>query len=142
MITVLFTIRSNQFEAYPAIQSRLDLVDENDKHTHKLEYLHLCDPETILGKVNIQFNQIFEFYFYLDEFKYDEEYEINQNKYEEISKTALDENSDDEDESSSNSLDNDNDQSNIPAADTDISSTGSSVADTSSTSASVSDKEN
>jgi pre-mRNA-splicing factor CWC22 len=129
MIRVLFTIRSNQFEAYSAIESRLDLVDENDKHTHKLEYLHLCDPETILGKVSIQFNQIFEFYFYLDEFKYDEEYEVNQNKYEEIAQTILDENSDDEDESSSNSLENDNDQSNISVADTNISSSGSSVAD-------------
>ena len=50
-------------------------------NTHMLEYLHLCDPEAMLDKVNIQFNEIFEFYFYLDEFRYDEEYEVNENKY-------------------------------------------------------------
>jgi pre-mRNA-splicing factor CWC22 len=128
MIQALLNVRRNEFEAYPVIQPRLDLVDENQKHMHMLEYLHLCDPETQLGKVSIQFNQIFEFYFYLDQFEYDEEYEVNENKYKEVRKTT-DENSDDEAESSTKSLESDNDQSSIPAADTDVSSTDSSVAD-------------
>ena len=128
MIEVLFAVRRNKFEAYPIIQSGLDLVNENDKHTHMLEYLHEFNPETILGKVNIQFNQIFDFFVsYLDVFKYDEEYEMNENKYKEIQKQILHENSDDEDKSNSNSSDNANDQSNIPAAVIDISSSSSSV---------------
>ncbi|CAF2996581.1 unnamed protein product [Rotaria sp. Silwood2] len=65
----------------------------------------------------------------LDEFKYDEQYEVNENEYKELRKTFLGENNDDEDKSSSNSLQNDNDQSNIPAAVIDLSSSGSSVAD-------------
>ncbi|CAF4631754.1 unnamed protein product, partial [Rotaria sp. Silwood2] len=85
MIRVLFTVRRNQFEEYPAIKS--------------------------------------------DEFKYDEQYEVNENEYKELRKTFLGENNDDEDKSSSNSLQNDNDQSNIPAAVIDLSSSGSSVAD-------------
>ncbi|CAF3167535.1 unnamed protein product [Rotaria sp. Silwood2] len=112
MIRVLFTVRRNQFEEYPAIKSGLNSVNENDKYTHMLEYLDLCDPETML-----------------DEFKYDEQYEVNENEYKELRKTFLGENNDDEGKSSSNSLQNDNDQSNISAAVIDLSSSGSSVAD-------------
>ncbi|CAF2568083.1 unnamed protein product [Rotaria sp. Silwood2] len=65
----------------------------------------------------------------LDEFKYDEQYEVNENEYKELRKTFLGENNDDEGKSSSNSLQNDNDQSNISAAVIDLSSSGSSVAD-------------
>jgi hypothetical protein len=56
MIQTLFIERTNKFAAYPAIKSELNLVDENETHTHMLEYLHLCDPETILS--NKTFNLI------------------------------------------------------------------------------------
>ncbi|CAF3421917.1 unnamed protein product, partial [Rotaria sp. Silwood2] len=83
MIRDLFTVRRDEFEAHPAIQSGLDLVYENEV------------------------------------FKYDEEYEVNENKYKQIRKTILNENSDDEDESSSNTSDNHEDQSNFATADND-----------------------
>lgn len=66
------------------------------------------DTETILGKINIEFNQIFNLSIcYLDKFTYDEEYELNENKYKQIRKQILDKNSDVEDESSSDSSDSD-----------------------------------
>ena len=34
MIGILFNKRRNQFQEYPAIQSNLDLIYENDKYTH------------------------------------------------------------------------------------------------------------
>jgi pre-mRNA-splicing factor CWC22 len=45
----------------------------------------------------------------LDVFKYDDQYEENENKYKEIRKTILDESSDDEDGSSSSKSDDDDD---------------------------------
>ncbi len=45
---------------HPTIQSSLDLVNKNDNYTHVQEYLHVCDLETMLGKVNIQFNKTFK----------------------------------------------------------------------------------
>jgi hypothetical protein len=65
-------------------------------------------------------------YFYLDAFKYDEEYEFNEKKYPEMQKPFFNQNSDAEDGPSSNSLENNNDQSNIQVADT---SSDSSAAD-------------
>ncbi len=68
-----------------------------------------CEPEPMLGKFYIgikSFKKIF-FLLVLDVFKYDEQYEENEEKYKEIRKTILDESSDDEDESSSDSSDSD-----------------------------------
>jgi len=84
MIEVLFAVRKDQFKAHPAIQSGLDLVDENDQYTHMLTLDDPCEPEPML-----------------DVFKYDEQYEENEGKYKEIRKNILDESSGDEDESSS-----------------------------------------
>jgi hypothetical protein len=72
----------------------LDLADENVQHTHMLKLLDLCDPENTLSKTNIKFSVIFDFYFYFDVFKYDPQYELNENKYEEFRKTIPDEDSD------------------------------------------------
>jgi pre-mRNA-splicing factor CWC22 len=109
MIEVLFAVRKDQFKANPAIQSGLDLVDENDQYTHMLTLDDPCEPEPMLGKFYIgikSFKKIF-FLLVLDVFKYDEQYEENEEKYKEIRKTILDESSDDEDESSSDSSDSD-----------------------------------
>ncbi|CAF1200519.1 unnamed protein product [Adineta steineri] len=91
MIEVLFAVRKDQFKANPAVQPGLDLVDENDQYTHMLTLDDPCEPEPML-----------------DVFKYDEQYEENEEKYKEIRKTILDESSDDE--SSSGSSDSDDDE--------------------------------
>jgi hypothetical protein len=59
-----------------------------------LKLLDLCDPENTLSKTNIKFSVIFDFYFYLDVFKYDPQYELNENKYEEFRKIIPDEDGD------------------------------------------------
>ena len=50
MIEVLFAVRKDQFKANPAIQTGLDLVDENDQYTHMLTLDDPCEPEPMLGK--------------------------------------------------------------------------------------------
>jgi pre-mRNA-splicing factor CWC22 len=90
MIEVLFAVRKDQFKAHLAVQSGLDLVDENDQYTHMLTLDDPCEPEPML-----------------DVFKYDEQYEENEEKYKEIRRTILDESSGDDDESSSAESDND-----------------------------------
>jgi pre-mRNA-splicing factor CWC22 len=51
----------------------------------------------------------FIYLFYLDVFKYDDQFQENEDKYKEIRKTILDESSDDDDESSSSGSDDDDD---------------------------------
>ncbi|CAF1493680.1 unnamed protein product, partial [Rotaria sordida] len=50
MIIVLLTERRNRFQVHSTSQSTLNLVNENDKNVHRLECLHLCDREIVLGK--------------------------------------------------------------------------------------------
>ena len=95
MIEVLFAVRKDQFKANPAIPTGLDLVDENDQYTHMLTLDDTCDPEPML-----------------DVFKYDDQYEENENKYKEIRRAILDESSDEEgdDDGSSSSGSSDDDE--------------------------------
>jgi len=93
MIEVLFAVRKDQFKAHPSIQSGLDLINENDQYTHMLTLDDPCEPEPML-----------------DVFKYDENYEENEEKYKQIRKTILDEASGDEDESSSSDENDDDDE--------------------------------
>ncbi|CAF3624202.1 unnamed protein product [Rotaria sp. Silwood1] len=90
MIQDLFTIRRDGFETYPAIQYGLDLVDKNYQYTHILLLNNSYDSEKML-----------------DQFQYDEEYKVNENKYKQSRKKILVNNSDNENESSSNSSDSD-----------------------------------
>lgn len=93
MIEVLFAVRKDQFKANPAIPTGLDLVDENDQYTHTLTLDDKCDPEPML-----------------DVFKYDDQYEENENKYKEIRRTILDESSDEDDGSSGSGSSSDDDE--------------------------------
>ena len=52
----------------------------------------------------------FIYLFYLDVFKYDDQFQENEEKYKEIRKTILDESSDDDAESSSSDSDDDDDE--------------------------------
>ncbi len=65
MIAALLTIGKDQFEAHPVIESGLDLVNANDEYKHILQLDDSCDPETMIGKINIQFNQIFDFFVFI-----------------------------------------------------------------------------
>jgi len=57
MIEVLFTVRKDQFKIYPAIQSGLDFVHENDQYTHIFQIDNFWDLEIMIGKVKT-FNSI------------------------------------------------------------------------------------
>ena len=99
MIEVLFAVRKDQFKANPVIQPGLDLVDENDQYTHMLTLDDPCEPETVLGKCQHPLRSFVEMpVVNLDVFKYDEQYEENEEKYKEIRKIILDEESNDEDD--------------------------------------------
>jgi len=104
MIENLFAERTNQFKSFPIIQSDLQLVDENDQYKHMLQLDDSFESEPWIGKINIQFNRIF--LFFLDIFKFDEQYELNEERYHEIRKTIY-KYTDDEFGPSSNSSDSD-----------------------------------
>ncbi|CAF4455298.1 unnamed protein product, partial [Rotaria sp. Silwood2] len=89
MIENLFAERRDQFKSLPIIQSGLKLVDENDQYKHML-----------------QLDDSFESEAWIDLFKFDEQYEVNEKKYHEIRKTIF-KYTDDEFGSSSNSSDSD-----------------------------------
>lgn len=61
MIEILFSIKKDQFKAYPAIQSNLDFVDENYGYTHMITLDDLCEPQEILSNKEF-FNEIFYFF--------------------------------------------------------------------------------
>jgi pre-mRNA-splicing factor CWC22 len=105
MIEVIFAVRKDRFKDNPAIQSGLDLVDENDQYTHMLTLDDPCQPESMLGNRNFKFKSFILLFSSSDVFKYDDQYE---EKYKKIRRTLLDESSgDDDDDSSSNSSDTD-----------------------------------
>ena len=109
MIEVLFAVRKDQFKANPAIPADLDLVDENDQYTHMFGLDDPCEPEPMLGKHRSVSNSHRKsmFFSFADVFKFDENFEENEEKYKEIRKTILGEDSDDDDESGSGSSDTD-----------------------------------
>lgn len=80
MIEVLFQIRKEKFKDHPTIPEELDLVEEEDQITH---YLSLDDELDVQEKLGI--------------FQFDEEYEENEQKYNEIKKEILGDDSDEED---------------------------------------------
>jgi pre-mRNA-splicing factor CWC22 len=98
MIEVSFVARKYQFKVHPAIESGLDLVDENDQYTHILQLDDSCDPENVLGKISISFNQIFDLFSFLDAFKYYGQYGAIEKEHKQIRK-RIDKNSDDNDKS-------------------------------------------
>ena len=53
MIEVLFAVRKDQFKAHPAVPTGLDLVEENDQYTHMLTLDDPCEPEPMLGMIDI-----------------------------------------------------------------------------------------
>ncbi|OTA03210.1 MIF4G domain-containing protein (Initiation factor eIF-4 gamma, middle) [Trichoderma parareesei] len=80
MIEVLFQIRKDKFKDHPAIKEELDLVEEEDQITHKVE---------LDGEIDVQDG--------LNIFKYDPEWEEHEEAYKRLKAEILGEASDDED---------------------------------------------
>ncbi|KAH0498966.1 hypothetical protein TgHK011_006191 [Trichoderma gracile] len=79
MIEVLFQIRKDKFKDHPAIKEELDLVEEEDQITHKVE---------LDGEIDVQDG--------LNIFKYDPEWEEHEEAYKRLKAEILGEASDDE----------------------------------------------
>ncbi|VDK70114.1 unnamed protein product, partial [Onchocerca ochengi] len=72
MIEVIFHIRKDKFQAYPALIDDLDLIEEDDQITHTITLEDLLLPE---NELNV--------------FKYDPEFEKHEKEYEEIRRDAI-----------------------------------------------------
>ncbi|KAL7809949.1 hypothetical protein V8C26DRAFT_410958 [Trichoderma gracile] len=79
MIEVLFQVRKDKFKDHPAIKEELDLVEEEDQITHKVE---------LDGEIDVQDG--------LNIFKYDPEWEEHEEAYKRLKAEILGEASDDE----------------------------------------------
>ncbi|KAL1824990.1 hypothetical protein ACET3Z_011768 [Daucus carota] len=79
LIEGLFAIRKAKFQGYPAIRPELDLVEQEDQLTHEISLLDQIDPEIAL-----------------DIFKPDPQFIENEQRYEELKKNLLGEESEDE----------------------------------------------
>uniref|UniRef100_A0AAF5PX81 Lethal protein 858 n=1 Tax=Wuchereria bancrofti TaxID=6293 RepID=A0AAF5PX81_WUCBA len=72
MIEVIFHIRKDKFQAYPALIDDLDLIEEDDQITHTVTLEDSLVPE---NELNV--------------FKYDPEFEKHEAEYEEIRRDAI-----------------------------------------------------
>ncbi|XVE83426.1 hypothetical protein DITRI_Ditri16bG0087900 [Diplodiscus trichospermus] len=93
LIEGLFAIRKAKFQGYPAVRPELDLVEQEDQLTHEISLQDEIDPEITL-----------------DIFKPDPQYLENEKKYDELKKTILGEESEDEDGSDAASGDEEDDE--------------------------------
>eukprot|EP00730_Choanoeca_flexa_P019206 TRINITY_DN9375_c0_g1_i1.p1 TRINITY_DN9375_c0_g1~~TRINITY_DN9375_c0_g1_i1.p1 ORF type:complete len:883 (+),score=172.91 TRINITY_DN9375_c0_g1_i1:61-2709(+) len=90
MIEVMFAIRKDGFRDHPAILEGLDLIEESDQITHLIALDEDINPETGL-----------------DVFKFDDDYEGNEERYKEIKAEILGDDSSDEDGDDEDSSDDD-----------------------------------
>ncbi|KAL5576893.1 hypothetical protein UlMin_018592 [Ulmus minor] len=80
LIESLFATRKAKFQGYPAVRPELDLVEQEDQLTHEISLQEEIDPEITL-----------------DIFKPDPNFIENEKRYEELKKTILGDESEDED---------------------------------------------
>ncbi|KNA08773.1 hypothetical protein SOVF_159590 [Spinacia oleracea] len=92
LIEGLFAIRKAKFQGHPAVRPELDLVDPEDQLTHEVSLEDEINPETGL-----------------DIFKQDPNFTENERRYEELKKSILGDESEDEDGSDAGSDDDDED---------------------------------
>ncbi|TXG64543.1 hypothetical protein EZV62_011537 [Acer yangbiense] len=92
LIEGLFAVRKAKFQGYPAVRPELDLVDLEDQLTHEISLEDEVDQEITL-----------------DIFKPDPQFLENEKRYEELKKTILGDESDDEEGSDAASGDEDDD---------------------------------
>ncbi|XP_062580722.1 pre-mRNA-splicing factor CWC22 homolog [Saccostrea cucullata] len=93
MIEVMFAIRKDGFKDHQSVIEELDLISEEDQFTHLLT---LEDEGTAEEILNV--------------FKFDPEYEANEEKYKELKKEILDEGSSDEESGSGSGSESDSDE--------------------------------
>ncbi|GMJ08636.1 hypothetical protein HRI_004532800 [Hibiscus trionum] len=93
LIEGLFAIRKAKFQGYPAVRPELDLVEQEDQLTHEISLQDEIDPEITL-----------------DIFKPDPQFLENEKRYEELKKSILGEESEDEEGSDSGSGDEEDDE--------------------------------
>ncbi|XWS65665.1 hypothetical protein CRYUN_Cryun05aG0133100 [Craigia yunnanensis] len=93
LIEGLFATRKAKFQGYPAVRPELDLVEQEDQLTHEISLQDEIDPEITL-----------------DIFKTDPQFLENEKRYEELKKTILGEESEDEDGSDAGSGDDEDDE--------------------------------
>jgi len=96
MIEVLFEVRKNKYRDNPAIKEELDLVEEEDQITHTI----------ILNDSK----QVLEVEDGLNIFKYDPDWEANEEKYRSLKAEILGEGSGDEEEDETDEDDSDEDE--------------------------------
>ncbi|KAJ6755690.1 PRE-MRNA-SPLICING FACTOR CWC22-like protein [Salix purpurea] len=92
LIEGLFATRKAKFQGYPAVRPELDLVDQEDQLTHEISL-----SEDIVAEIT------------LDVFKPDPNFLENEKRYEELKKSILGEESEDEDGSDAASGDEEDD---------------------------------
>lgn len=100
MIEVLFQIRKDKYKDHPAVKDELDLVEEEDQITHRPG---LDDQLATEDGLNI--------------FKFDAEYEANEEAYRKLKAEILGEGSDDEDEDDDDGSEESSDDDEEAAAD-------------------------
>ena len=93
MIEVLFQVRKDRYKDNPAIKEELDLVEEEDQITHQID---LDDEVNVHDTLNI--------------FKFDANWEDNEEAYKKLKAEILGEGSDDEDEDSGSDESSDEEQ--------------------------------
>lgn len=102
MIEVVFQVRKDGFKDHTAVMESLELVEEDDQFTHLIMLDEATDAQDVLSKCSNLHDQktrlsqrqngkISNFVFFplLDVFKFDNEYEVNENKYKGLSKELL-----------------------------------------------------
>ncbi|KAK7386989.1 hypothetical protein VNO78_27417 [Psophocarpus tetragonolobus] len=92
LIEGLFAIRKAKFQGYPAVRPELDLVEQEDQLTHEVSLDEEIEPEISL-----------------DIFKPDPNFLENEKRYEELKKTMLGEESEDDEEGLEAESDDDDD---------------------------------
>ena len=98
MIEVMMAIRKDGFKDYPKLVEDLDLVEEEDQITHELFLEEVKDEERLL-----------------DVFKFDPEYEKNEEMYKELREEILGEGGDSDDEDDSDDDSDADDESDDPS---------------------------
>ncbi|XP_076368579.1 pre-mRNA-splicing factor nucampholin [Tachypleus tridentatus] len=93
MIEVMFAIRKDNFKDHPSRISELDLIEEEDQYTHLITLEEATNPEDLLNV-----------------FKFDPEYEANEEKYKTIKMNILGENASGSEDSDSGSESDEEDE--------------------------------
>ncbi|CAL0300776.1 unnamed protein product [Lupinus luteus] len=102
LIEGLFAIRKAKFQGYPAVRPELDLVEQEDQLTHEVSLDEEIDPEISL-----------------DIFKPDPNFPESEKRYEDLKKTILGEESEDEEGSEAGSDEDDEDDNDDESDDED-----------------------